>query len=89
VGKKQLIPREDVRSVLLPKPNHRARNTLTGLGVGAGTGLVIGSVADARDKSGWFPNMGKEVLTPFFGVVGMGVGVLLPAGGWHEVYISK
>jgi len=46
-------------------------------------------VADARDKSGWFPNMGKEVLTPFFGVVGMGVGVLLPAGGWREVYISK
>lgn len=89
VGKNHLVQRQDVRRVLLPKPRHRTRNTLTGLAAGAGTGLVIGAVADAQDKSGWFPNLGKEVLPPFFGVIGMGVGVLLPTGGWREVYVTK
>jgi hypothetical protein len=89
VGKNHLVPREDVHRVSLPKPNHRTRNTLVGLAAGAGTGLVIGAVGDAQDKSGWFPNIGKEVLPPFFGVIGMGVGVLLPTGGWRVVYVSK
>jgi hypothetical protein len=89
VGKHHLVLREDVHRVSLPKPNHRARNTLLGLAGGAGTGLVIGAVGDAQNKSSWFPNIGKEVLPPFFGVIGMGVGVLLPTGGWHEVYVSK
>lgn len=89
VGKDHVIQKQDVRRVLLPKPNHRVRHTLIGLAVGAGTGLAVGAAADAGDKSGWFPNLGKEILPPFFGVIGMGVGMLLPTGGWREVYAVK
>lgn len=89
VEKNHLVQRQDVRRVLLPKPNHRLRNTLIGLGVGAGTGLAIGAAADAQDKSGWFPNLGKAAGPPMFGIIGLGAGALLPTGGWRAIYAIK
>lgn len=89
VGKDHLILKQDVRRVLLPKPNHRARHTLIGLGIGAGAGLGLGAAADAQNSGGWFPNLGKEFFPPFCAVIGMGVGIFLPTGGWREVYAVR
>jgi hypothetical protein len=75
--------------------SHRGRHTLIGLGIGAGAGLTIGAVIDARSCSGkgwclnFFPNAGKEVFTPLGAIVGTLVGVLTPSGSWREVYRSK
>jgi hypothetical protein len=33
-----------------------------------------------------FKNAGKELLPPFFGLAGAGIGALIPTGGWQEVY---
>lgn len=89
VGKDHLVQKQDVRRILLPKPDHRLRNTLIGLGVGAAGGFAIGAAADAQDKSGFFPNLGKAAGPPFLGVIGLGVGALFPTGGWREVYAIK
>ena len=70
---------------------HRLRNSLIGLGVGAGAGLIAGAVAD-RCPAGhgcWFPNVGKEILTPFGAAVGAIVGALIPTGRWRDVYRVK
>jgi hypothetical protein len=34
-------------------------------------------------------NKGKAILTPGFALLGAGIGALLPAGGWREVYRSR
>jgi len=72
--------------------SHRLRNTLIGLGVGGGTGLIIGAASDqscARNGCFFGGNFGKEIFTPFGAAVGLVVGVVWPTGGWHDVYRAK
>jgi hypothetical protein len=94
-GKEESLDRASVASVAAKGESHRRRNALIGLGVGAGTGLALGAVADAhpcggsRDCLNIFPNFGKEVGTPVGAVIGLTVGALLPTGGWHDIYRSR
>ena len=68
------------------------RHALIGLGIGAAGGLGLGAGIDAGCNPHAFlgclagPNFGKEVLTPVGAVIGFGIGAVLPAGGWREVY---
>jgi hypothetical protein len=64
--------------------SHRTRNILIGAAVGAAAGLGIGA---ATDKPGsFFPNIGKEIVTPIGAIVGALVGLVIPSGGWHDIY---
>jgi hypothetical protein len=81
------LTRADVLRVQLKKPGHRGRNTLIGLGVGAGTGLTAGAIFDAKTNDDFLiSGFGKVAFTAFGGVVGTVIGVALPTGGWRDVY---
>jgi hypothetical protein len=84
----QTLARPQVTKVATKSASHRTRNTLIGLGIGAGGGLAIGAGMDHGDH-GWFQNFGKEVFTPLGALVGAIVGVAWPTGGWHDVYRLK
>jgi hypothetical protein len=87
----QSLPRAGVAKLATKHPGHRARNTLIGLGIGAGTGLAIGAATDHGCNGNCFfgNNVGKEILTPFGALVGTVVGALWPTGGWKDVYRAK
>jgi hypothetical protein len=79
---------QQVLTVSVRKARHRGRNALIGLAVGAGAGLAIG----LGTRPG--PNQLKIVptgaivggLTAAGAIVGVIVGVVIPSGGWREVY---
>jgi hypothetical protein len=92
----ETLNRAMIAKVSIRGKNHRLRNTLIGFGVGAAGGLIAGAVTDAETCHpnqffGCFGgrDLGKEVLTPLGALVGAIVGVLLPTGGWHDVYSLK
>jgi len=82
----ETLARQDVKRVQSKRPGHRGRNTLIGLGVGAGGGLAVGAGLDHANQTGWFSDFGKAFLTPVGAIIGTVVGVALPTGGWREVY---
>ena len=83
----EAIARQEIRSVALKRPGHRGRNTLIGLAIGTGGGLAVGAALDAKTAPwNWFPNAGKEVLSPFGAIIGTVIGVAIPTGGWRDVY---
>jgi hypothetical protein len=81
----EALSRQDVKLVSLKRPGHRGRNTVIGLLIGAGAGLASGAAID-HNSHGWFPNLGKDVLTPLGAIIGTVVGVAIPTGGWRVVY---
>lgn len=88
----QSLARGDVLKISTKGESHRKRNTLIGLGVGAGTGLAIGAAADHGCGTDCFfrnDNIGKAVFTPLGALIGTIVGVAWPTGGWHVVYRAK
>jgi hypothetical protein len=84
----ETFARGQVTRVSVKKQGHRGRNALIGLGVGAGAGLAIGTAADRSCAPGCFfgNNIGKTIVTPFGASVGVLAGVLIPSGGWREIY---
>lgn len=91
-GADQTVSRNSVQRVSSRRAGHRGRHALIGAAIGAGAGLGTGAAIDT-DCSGnsmvCTGNMGKAILTPVFGLLGAGIGALLPAGGWQEIYRSK
>jgi hypothetical protein len=82
----ETLLRTDIKRVDLKRNGRRGRNTLIGLGIGAGGGLAVGAGVDSGNHTGWFPNFGKAVFTPLGAIVGAIVGVAIPTGGWHQIY---
>jgi len=84
----ETFTRQQVTRVAIKSKGHRGRNALIGLAVGAGAGLAIGVASDHSCRPGCFlgNNIGKTVLTPLGAIVGAVVGVLIPSGGWREIY---
>jgi len=104
VGQRQgekTLARSMVTSVSVKKKNRRIRHMLIGLGAGAAGGLAAGAGLDSAFPCRYMdlgcvpePNVGKypsakEIVTPIGAVLGLGVGALLPTGGWREIYRSK
>ena len=85
------LARPSVSRVSVKRKGHRLRHAMIGLAIGAGAGLGAGAGIDAGSscKNSFgpcFPNAGKAILTPLGALLGLGVGALLPSGGWDEVY---
>lgn len=80
--------RQQVSAVSVKKPSHRKRNTLIGLAAGTGTGLVAGLAS--RSKAGQLNVVSNSAvvgaLTAAGAVVGAIVGLVVPTGGWREIY---
>jgi len=85
---RQSLSVQEVRRVSVKERGHRGRNTLIGLGIGAGVGLLFGALGDANCGGNCVvpKNFGKEALPPVFGGVGALVGVVIPTGGWRQIY---
>jgi len=88
----QSFDKTQIASIEVKQPGHRLRNTLIGLGVGAGAGL-IGGVAGtsncSRLSSGGWDSLCHDAIaavTIAGAVVGTVVGVAWPTGGWRKVY---
>ncbi len=84
----EMFTLQEVSRVWVKKPGHRKRNALIGLAAGAGGGLVIG-LAARHGPGGFGPNLDDLVTvgtTVAGALVGTIVGVLIPTGGWREVY---
>lgn len=86
----ETFARQDVTRVAVKKQSHRGRNTLIGLGAGAGLGAVVGAAS-------YSPCTGLCILhttraedagagAAALGLVGAVIGALIPTGGWHEIY---
>src|ERR1700730_10196106 len=85
-GVDQTLSRSSVERVSLRHPGHRGRHALIGAGIGAGAGLGTGAAIVnncTRLSIVCTGNRGKAILTPVVGLIGAGIGALLPAGGWH------
>ncbi|HEY3744347.1 MAG TPA: hypothetical protein VGL53_31100 [Bryobacteraceae bacterium] len=86
----QTFARQDITRVSIRKADHRTRNALIGLGVGAAAGLVIG--ASSRCDNCLFSNgtnTGRIVVGAITGVgalVGIVTGAVIPTAGWRAVY---
>jgi hypothetical protein len=82
------LARENIRRVSVKRNGHRGRHALVGAAIGAGAGLGIGAAIDSS-CSGFCDNKGKPLGAALFALLGAGVGALLPAGGWQEIYRSR
>lgn len=84
----QTLDRQQVSVVSVAKPSHRKRNALIGLGAGTGAGLGIGLASrSGPNQLHLVPNSAVIVGSTVAGaLVGTLVGVVIPTGGWHEIY---
>ena len=84
----EVFDRQQVSVVSIKKPSHRQRNALIGLAAGTGVGLGIGLAA--RSRSGQLEIVPNGAITAGCAVAGalLGtiVGVVIPTGGWREIY---
>lgn len=91
-GAEHTFPRSDVQEVSSRRSGHRTRHAIIGAAIGAGVGLGIGVSIDNDCNSHSIVctgNKGKAILTPAFALIGAGIGALLPAGRWQELYRQK
>jgi hypothetical protein len=89
VGKAaEWFDRQQVLTVSVKKGGHRKRNALIGLAVGAGAGLAIGLAARPGPNQIKVISAGAVVggLTAAGAIVGAIVGVIIPSGGWRQIY---
>lgn len=84
----QRFARNDVLRIYFRSKNHRVRNMVIGVGIGA----VLAALAVKANSSTWFENTGMRdigwVWPVGLGVFG-GIGAAIPTGGWHEVYRAR
>jgi hypothetical protein len=91
-GADRTLSRSSVQEVFSPRPGHRGRHVLIGAAIGAGAGLGVGAAIDndcSAQSIVCTGNKGKAILTPVFGLIGAGIGAILPAGRWQGIYRSK
>ena len=85
----EMITRQEVKQVSVKEIGHRGRNTLIGLGIGVGLGATAGLAT--RTEGNDQPLTRSRPLNAAMGAVPLGligalVGMVIPTGGWREVY---
>ena len=84
----QTFPRPDILRVSAKSKSRGHRNAWIGAGVGAGLGVVAVAMDCRNDRLGCSP-AGVALGVPFGAGLGAFVGVLVPSGGWHDVYRAR
>ena len=86
-GLETLARQEIARVSVKERGGHRGRNTLIGAAVGAGIGVGIGA-AIGRCKGFCVVSQGDiiGVTAGALAAVGAIIGVIIPTGGWRDVY---
>ena len=86
----QSVPRGQVARLSVRKKGNRGRHALIGLVIGAGAGAVVGAASYSSCNGFCIINPSRGALAgagaAVGGLLGAGVGALLPSGGWREVY---
>jgi hypothetical protein len=90
-GTDQTFERQNVLRVSTRGTSHRGRNALIGLAVGAGAGVIVGvaspELGQGKCAQGSCVDAGTVSILGFWGgVLGAGLGAVIPTGGWHDVY---
>jgi hypothetical protein len=80
------VKRDDMLQIYQKHKSSRIKHALLGTAIGAGGGLGAGAIVDACIHDDWFPNGGKQVLTPLGAIIGTIIGIALPTGRWQEIY---
>jgi hypothetical protein len=84
----EMFDRQEISAVSIKKPSRRRKHTLIGLAAGAAGGLAIGIAT--RPSPGQWEFISSDAVTAGFtaagAIVGTVVGVVIPAGGWREIY---
>lgn len=83
-GQDQRVPRAGIRRILVPRGTHRKRNILLGLAIGGVTGSIVVAL-HCRGQSPGCNEIGPAYFYPFAGA-GAGIGALLPARAWQQIY---
>jgi len=88
---RQSVERQKVLRVSIRSRNHRGRNALMGLAVGAGAGIIVGvaspELGQGRCAQGSCVNATSASLAGVVGaLLGAGLGAAIPSHGWHDVY---
>ena len=81
----QSFARPEIRGVSVKKKGHRLRNTLIGMGAGTAAGLGIGGAAASGCKK-LLCGFAVPVYGAFGFIAGTVTGLVLPTGGWRQVY---
>ena len=86
----EMFAQQQVIRVSVKEKGHRGRNTLIGLGIGAGLGAAAG-LEERTEGSRPLPLGRSKALNAAIGAVPLGligtlVGAVIPTGGWREVY---
>ena len=87
----QTFERQNVLRVSTRGKNHRGRNALIGLAVGAGAGVIVAvaspELGTGKCAQGSCVDAGTVSVVGFLaGVLGAGLGAVIPTRGWHDVY---
>ena len=88
-GGDRSIARDTIRRVSLKMSSHRGKHAIIAAAIGGGAGLGAGIAIDndcSPNAIVCTGNKAKGILTPAFALIGAGIGALLPAGGWREIY---
>jgi hypothetical protein len=81
----QSFARPEIRGVSVKKKGHRLRNTLIGMGAGTAAGLGIGG-AEASGCKQLLCGLAVPVYGAIGFIAGTVTGLVLPTGGWRQVY---
>ena len=82
----QTLGHRDVTRVSVKKKSHRRRNALIGLAAGAGVGAVVGVASKCTGFCLISTGQITAVTTVAGALLGTIVGVVIPTGGWQEIY---
>ena len=85
----QTFMRQQILRVSVKQKGRRGRNTILGLAIGAGLGGALGGATASECSGSICGGYGAAAIASGIGLgaaVGTIIGVLVPAGGWREVY---
>jgi len=93
-GAEQSFARRDVLRVSTEGKKHRTRNTLIGLAIGTGAGVIVGVASPELGQGtcahGSCINAESAAVTGIVGAAaGAAVGAAIPTGGWRDVYRAR
>ena len=83
-GNNQSVRRDSIRRLLVARGSHRKRNVLLGFAIGGVTGGLVVALRCRGDGPGC-----NEVAPAYFyplAGVGAGIGALLPARAWRQIF---